>query len=164
MKSFTALKRKAQLNRVLPWPEQNEEILPTAEDYRAAASIRAKGAPLELTDCVIAAVSVRLGRTLITGNTDDYQAIQRTGVKLIIDNWREPLLPGTETPSTQKLSVTTKEPNAQIPPPHPGETIKGKPGDGDLVSGSVRLNPDCGNRGSERERHPKFYRATQLTS
>jgi predicted nucleic acid-binding protein len=79
---------------VLPWLRQNDEILPGVEDYRAAASIRAsaarQGAPLELTDCLIAAVAVRLGRPLVTGNTDDFRAIQKTGVKLIIDNWREP--------------------------------------------------------------------------
>jgi predicted nucleic acid-binding protein len=84
----------AQLQRVLPWLRQNDEITPNAGDYQAAASIRAKatrqGAPLELTDCLIAAVAVRLGRPLVTGNTDDFQAIQKTGVKLIIDNWREP--------------------------------------------------------------------------
>lgn len=82
------------MQRVLPWLRQNDEILPGVEDYRAAASIRAsaarQGAPLELTDCLIAAVAVRLGRPLVTGNTDDFRAIQKTGVKLIIDNWREP--------------------------------------------------------------------------
>lgn len=84
----------AQLQRILPWLRQNEEIVPSVEDYRAAASIRAKatqqGAPLELADCLIAAVAVRMGQPLVTGNTDDFGAIQRTGVKLIIDNWREP--------------------------------------------------------------------------
>lgn len=90
------VKRAAvQLQKVLPWLRQNDEITPSAEDYSVAASIRAKatqqGAPLELTDCLIAAVAVRLGRPLVTGNTDDFRAIQKTGVKLIIENWREPL-------------------------------------------------------------------------
>ncbi|MEP6716714.1 MAG: PIN domain-containing protein [Terriglobia bacterium] len=84
----------AQLQRVLPWLRQNDEIVPNAEDYRTSASIRAKatqqGAPLELTDCLIAAVAVRLGRPVVTGNTDDFRAIQRTGVKFIINNSREP--------------------------------------------------------------------------
>ena len=56
--------------------QQNDEIAPVEQDYRAAASIRAKatrqGAPLELADCLIAAVAVRLGRPLVTGNTDDF--------------------------------------------------------------------------------------------
>jgi predicted nucleic acid-binding protein len=85
----------AQLQKVLPWLQQNDEIAPVEQDYRAAASIRAKaarqGAPLELADCLIAAAALRLGRPLVTGNTDDFQAIQRTGAKLVIENWREPI-------------------------------------------------------------------------
>jgi len=85
----------AQLQRVTAWLGRNDEIAPTAEDYLTAASIRAKarqqGAPLELTDCLIAAVAVRLNRPLITGNTDDFRCIQKTGVNLVIENWREPL-------------------------------------------------------------------------
>jgi predicted nucleic acid-binding protein len=85
----------AQPQKVLAWLRQNDEIAPVAEDYIAAASFRAKasqqGAPLELTDCLIAAVALRLARPLVTGNTDDFRAIQKTGVKLSIDNWRKPL-------------------------------------------------------------------------
>jgi predicted nucleic acid-binding protein len=85
----------AQLQKVTGWLQRNDEIAPLAEDYMAAASMRAKatqqGAPLELTDCLIAAVAVRLDRPLVTGNTDDFRAVQKTGVKLIIDNWRKPL-------------------------------------------------------------------------
>jgi predicted nucleic acid-binding protein len=85
----------AQLQKVMAWLRQNEEITPVAEDYIAAASIRAtarqQGSPLELTDCLIAAVAGRLGRPLVTGNTDDFRAIQKTGLKLIVENWREPL-------------------------------------------------------------------------
>jgi tRNA(fMet)-specific endonuclease VapC len=84
----------AQLQKVLAWFQKNDEIAPVQQDYRTAASIRAKatqqGAPLELADCLIAAVAVRLGRPLVTGNSDDFQAIQRIGVKLVIENWREP--------------------------------------------------------------------------
>jgi predicted nucleic acid-binding protein len=84
-----------QLQKASAWLQQNDEIAPVAEDYVTAACIRARatqqGAPLELTDCLIAAVAIRLGRPLVTGNTDDFRAIQKTGAKLIIDNWREPL-------------------------------------------------------------------------
>lgn len=59
-------------------------------------------APLELTDCLIAA-AVRLGRPLVTGNTDDLQAIQKTGAKLIIDNWRKPL--PQKTPALRRNST-----------------------------------------------------------
>lgn len=84
----------AQLQKVLAWLQQNDEIVPIEQDYRAAASIRAKarqqGAPLELADCLIAAVALRLRCPLVTGNTDDFQAIERTGAKLVIENWRQP--------------------------------------------------------------------------
>jgi predicted nucleic acid-binding protein len=57
----------AQFQKVSAWLRQNDETAPVAEDYLAATSICAKaarqGAPLELTDCLIAAVAVRVGRT-----------------------------------------------------------------------------------------------------
>jgi predicted nucleic acid-binding protein len=48
-----------------------------------------QGSVVEFPDCLIAAIAVRLERPLVTGNTADFQAIQRTGVKLIIENWRD---------------------------------------------------------------------------
>lgn len=83
----------SQRGKALAWIEQNEEITPAAADYRLAATIKAtakmQGAVVELADCLIAATAVRMGRPLVTGNTGDFQAIQRTGVKLALDNWRE---------------------------------------------------------------------------
>lgn len=77
----------------MAWLNQNEQITPIAQDYFESAIIKATarkhGSNLELTDCLIAAVAIRLGLALVTGNTDDFQAIQKTGVKLIIKNWRE---------------------------------------------------------------------------
>lgn len=82
-----------QLAKVLAWLSQNEQITPTAIDYQQAAIIRAtarkQGSILELPDCLIAAAAVRLGLPVVTGNTEDFRAIQKTGVKLIIENWRE---------------------------------------------------------------------------
>jgi predicted nucleic acid-binding protein len=84
----------AQLQKALLWLNQNEEITPTAVDYLQAATIKAtarkQGSIVELPDCLIAAVAVRLGLPLATGNTEDFQAIQRTGVALHIENWRNP--------------------------------------------------------------------------
>jgi predicted nucleic acid-binding protein len=54
------------------------------------ATARKQGSLLELPDCLIAAVAVRLGIPLVTGNTGDFKAIQKTGIKLTIHNWREP--------------------------------------------------------------------------
>jgi predicted nucleic acid-binding protein len=82
-----------QLGKALLWLNQNEQITPTGPDFYEAALIKAKarkqGSILELSDCLIAAVAIRLGLPLVTGNTEDFQAVQRTGVRLIIENWRE---------------------------------------------------------------------------
>jgi tRNA(fMet)-specific endonuclease VapC len=82
----------AQLERALLWLNQNEEITPTAADYVQAAMIKAstrkQGSIVELPDCLIAAVATRLGMPLVTGNTEDFQAIQRSSIHLHIENWR----------------------------------------------------------------------------
>ncbi len=84
---------RRQLRKVAAWLDQNEEVTPLAADYRSAAKIKAtaakQGSVVELPDCLIAAVAVRLERPLVTGNTDDFKAIQRTGLELTIENWRE---------------------------------------------------------------------------
>jgi predicted nucleic acid-binding protein len=81
-----------QLQKALAWLNQNEQITPTASDYLDAAKIKAgvrkQGSILELTDCLIAAVALRLGMPLAPGNTEDFQAIQNTGIALRIQNWR----------------------------------------------------------------------------
>ena len=84
----------SQLEKAMAWLNRNDRITPVAEDYIAAATVRAtarkQGFILELPDCLIAAVAVRLDRPLVTGNTDDFRAIQKTGVSLRLENWREP--------------------------------------------------------------------------
>jgi predicted nucleic acid-binding protein len=81
------------LTKALAWLNQNEQITPNANDYQEAAIIRAtarkQGSILELPDCLIAAAALRLSLPLVTGNTEDFQAVQRTGVKLTIENWRK---------------------------------------------------------------------------
>jgi len=83
----------SQLQKALAWLSQNEEITPMNADYLAAATIKARarrqGSILELPDCLIAAIAVRLQMPLVTGNTGDFRAIQNTGIKLRIENWRE---------------------------------------------------------------------------
>jgi len=83
----------SQLKKALAWLDQNEQVTPTNADYVAAASIKAtarrQGSVLELPDCLIASVAVRLQMPLVTGNTGDFQAIQRTGANLILENWRD---------------------------------------------------------------------------
>ena len=83
----------SQMKKAVEWLNHNEEITPTSTDYLTAATIKAtarkRGAALELPDCLIAAVAVRLDRQLVTGNTEDFQAIQKTGINLMIENWRD---------------------------------------------------------------------------
>jgi tRNA(fMet)-specific endonuclease VapC len=83
----------SQLEKALTWLNQNEQITPTSADYLAAATIKAtarkQGSILELPGCLIAAIAVRLGMPLVTGNTEDFQAIQKTGINLTLQNWRE---------------------------------------------------------------------------
>lgn len=82
----------AQRGKALAWMDQNEQITPAAADYLSAAIIKAtarkQGFIVELPDCLIAAVAVRLDLPLVTGNTEDFQAIQKTGTALRIENWR----------------------------------------------------------------------------
>jgi predicted nucleic acid-binding protein len=81
------------LKKALAWLSRNERITPIHDDYLAAANIKAtarkQGSVLELPDCLIAAVAARLRMPLVTGNTDDFRAVQRTGIDLTIENWRE---------------------------------------------------------------------------
>lgn len=83
----------SQLKKAVEWLNQNEEITPTSADYLVAATIKAtarkRGSALELPDCLIAAVAVRLDRQLVTGNTEDFEAIQKTGINLMVANWRD---------------------------------------------------------------------------
>jgi predicted nucleic acid-binding protein len=83
----------SQLKKALAWLDQNERITPINADYLAAATIKAtarrQGSILELPDCLIAAIAVRLQMPLVTGNTGDFRAVQETGIKLTIENWRE---------------------------------------------------------------------------
>jgi tRNA(fMet)-specific endonuclease VapC len=82
----------SQLQKVLAWLNQNEQVTPAAADYVEAAIIKAaarkQGSTAELADCLIAAVAVRLSPPLVTGNTEDFQAIQKTGIALQLQNWR----------------------------------------------------------------------------
>lgn len=84
----------AQVSKALAWLHQNEEITPNSTDYISAAQVKAtarrNGFALELPDCLIAAVAVRLNMPLVTGNTGDFEKIQATGVNLILENWRNP--------------------------------------------------------------------------
>src|SRR5947209_8551443 len=80
----------SQLQKALAWLSQNEEITPINADYLTAATIKAtarkQGIVLELPDCLIAAAATRLEFTLVTGNIEDFQALQKIGLKFRIEN------------------------------------------------------------------------------
>jgi predicted nucleic acid-binding protein len=77
-----------------PHLRYNSGALPVSGEYLHAATIKAaarkQGAIVELPDRLIAAVAVGLGLPLVTGNTEDFHAIQKAGVALPIENWRNP--------------------------------------------------------------------------
>jgi predicted nucleic acid-binding protein len=81
-----------QLKKVMTWLRQNEEIAPIAADYLEAATIKAtarkQGSVVKLPDCLIASIATRMNRPLVTGNTEDFKAIQKAGINLSIENWR----------------------------------------------------------------------------
>ncbi len=83
-----------QLEKALTWLNQNEQITPVHTDYFTAATTKAtareQGVVLELPDCLIAAVAARLELALVTGNLEDFQSIQKVGLKFVIQNWRKP--------------------------------------------------------------------------
>lgn len=89
----------SQLQKVMNWVQANEEIVPTDVDFRLAGHTRAigrrNGLALELPDCLIAAVASRLELPLVTGNTSDFEAIQKTGLPFKVENWR-----GNSPPNT----------------------------------------------------------------
>jgi predicted nucleic acid-binding protein len=59
------------IEKALDWLNGNEQITPTAEDYLESAIIQAaarkQGSIVELPDCLIAAVAIRLDLALVTG-------------------------------------------------------------------------------------------------
>jgi predicted nucleic acid-binding protein len=84
----------SQLERAKAWLRLNEQLVPTEDDYLTAAHIKARarrqGKVVELPDSLIAAVASRLQLPLVTGNTEDFQSIQQTGLNLTLENWRDP--------------------------------------------------------------------------
>ena len=73
--------------------EYHEEIVPTRDDYRTAATVRAAmqqaGTTIGNVDPIIAACAIRRSLPLVTGNTRHYNYIQNTGFALQLLNWRD---------------------------------------------------------------------------
>lgn len=79
--------------RLLQLIADHQEIVPTAQDYRLAADIRAAmhraGTEIGSADPVIAACACRRNLVLVTGNVRHYQFIADAGFPLAIENWRD---------------------------------------------------------------------------
>ena len=96
MRCFLAWKPKlrgGQLERFLTLIAPHEELVPSADDYRLAATIRAKlqraGTPIGSIDPIIAACAITRGLPLITGNTRHHGFIRDAGFDLRLINWRD---------------------------------------------------------------------------
>jgi tRNA(fMet)-specific endonuclease VapC len=85
--------RRPEMIAPLPTLPRSEESL---EFDRAAAETAGRiwgdreraGQPIGLADPMIAAIALRHGLGLVTGNTGHYQRIQRLGYPLSLANWR----------------------------------------------------------------------------
>ena len=84
---------ESQLRKALEWLGRNEEVTPTGADYLAAASIKTSakkaGLIVELPDCLIASIALRLRLPLVTGDTADDESIRKTGAPLTLQKLRE---------------------------------------------------------------------------
>ncbi len=82
-----------QINRFLSDIAEHEEIIPSTQDYRLAADIRAamhlSGTEIGRADPIIAACAINRQLILSTGNTRHYNYIASAGFSLTIVNWRE---------------------------------------------------------------------------
>ena len=92
VKGFHKLRREEHIR-------QFQAGLPTVElltlDLRSSelagriyADLERTGQPIGRVDPMIAAIALRYGLTLVTGNTSHYQRIQTLGYGLELDNWR----------------------------------------------------------------------------
>lgn len=81
----------AQLKRAEAVFELNEVLLPTLPDFELAGRTRGiarrQGRQLTMDDCLIAAVAVRCGLPVATGNWGHFQAAQAAGLPVILQNW-----------------------------------------------------------------------------
>lgn len=81
-----------QAKEFLAFTVEHEEIVPTAEDYRLAAQIRAdlrrSGREIGRVDPIIAACALNRDIELVTGNLRHYEAIWDVGFAIRLANWR----------------------------------------------------------------------------
>ena len=85
---------KAQIQRAETLLAKNDEVVPSSEDYRLAASIAGaldrQGTPIGLIDPMIAACAMRRGYSVVSGNTAHFESIRRAGYTFALEDWRKP--------------------------------------------------------------------------
>lgn len=83
----------AQIQRAEALFAANDELIPTSEDYRLAATIAGamskQGTPIGLVDPLIAACAIRHGYGVASGNIAHYEFIQKAGYSFHLENWRD---------------------------------------------------------------------------
>jgi tRNA(fMet)-specific endonuclease VapC len=83
----------AKLKRAEMLLAENEEILPTVEDYRYGSDIVSAlwkaGTPIGLVDPMIAACAIRRGLGVASGNTAHFEFIRKLGFNFNLENWRD---------------------------------------------------------------------------
>ncbi|HEY3783549.1 MAG TPA: PIN domain-containing protein [Fimbriimonadaceae bacterium] len=71
---------------------ENEEIVPTSEDYflagRILGSLRRTGKEVGYSDPLIAACAIHRNLQLITGNQKHFRLIEAVGFPILLGNWR----------------------------------------------------------------------------
>lgn len=69
------------------------EVLPFGQDEalltaRIDGDLHRRGTPVNINDAMIAAIALRAGLPLVTGNTAHFEMIRTAGYQLRIENWR----------------------------------------------------------------------------
>ena len=84
----------AKLLRAETLLNENDEILPSKEDYRLGSDILSAlwkaGTPIGLVDPMIAACALSKGYGLATANIRHFQYIRDAGFSVQLENWRNP--------------------------------------------------------------------------
>jgi tRNA(fMet)-specific endonuclease VapC len=72
---------------------ENDEILPTVQDYRFGSdfvsALWKAGTPIGLVDPMIAACVIRRGLGVASANTRHYEFIRKLGFDFYLENWRD---------------------------------------------------------------------------
>jgi predicted nucleic acid-binding protein len=68
---------------ILPFDQPAAELA-----GRIAGDLERIGQPIGVADTMIAAIALKSGLELVTGNTSDFQRVQQLGYSLTLVNWR----------------------------------------------------------------------------